>query len=1100
MRLFTKAFGPKWLFILLAFVIMPWTAITEKAQASENREVDSDAPNSVLNLSEKITNWVPSENGEYIYALLSSSNRLIYINTSTMKIDKERTVSSNPSDMVLGDDGKLYIASIGSTSISVVDTVYGTSLEGAVSNIEIGRLSSKIAVTPNSIFFTTNELNTLGQWDKLGVFDLKTRQVTILGEYFHTNSYSYYSPDLEINTDKGLVYIGQYSNPGISSVSTSTYEVVSRYNESSSYSYGSRVVLDGDNLYVSGKRFNANNLSQIMGSYNAAIVYAKDELVFSTKAVYDRDTYQKIMDLPVPISQAYIKADGSIYIYEYNPQADFDNLPLYRVRKFNTFNELYMYKDALKPGKASFMDVDSRTDNVAGSIFFAPALDESLLTHYSVVALADDGSYRFDLGTVNKSAAKINGKYYVNVTNKSLTDSILNGTSARLKIAVYSRTNFTGSVVFSQQPSLSPLWDYPNYQVSNIQLNDQEAETSKLKGSLTWGAAGKQYPGDRYEVYYTDRYLPIGSPIYSIDATKSSYTFDIPSAIGIPANASSLAIVMKSASGDYAPEAVYIGIPKKISRAPLASEIDVKNYAAGKNDSVTISNLLEKDVVNVYDYNGNLLGQGQVKDGETKTTISITQLDPEVRLIYVTVTSVGKVESLETGKLYGADGSAATGGGAGGGGGGGGAGGGGGGFGGGGMPTEDYKSNTVNTNGIVRVHGNFDQGQLKKIAEKQLSTANHKIIVEMKSTGASGYQIQFQAQELKDILSLKDNAEISLKTTDGTVQFPVHVLQEAFKSSGNNGNIDLKISIDQLSKEDKTKVSQALAKVGGTLVENGLDFKLSLVKGDQIVRTIDKLPVYIGHTLVLPKSFKLKDNETISGASWDPITNKLIPVPMTLVLGSANEPASAILWKNENSAFVLYTSKKTFIDVKADYFASKSIESLAASLVLEGFEDETFRADANVTRAEFAAMLIRGLALSLPEDTIKSFTDVNSADWYKDAVNTAVHAGLISGYEDDTFHPNQPITHQEAIKMLGNALSLISSLHQVPISEQQAQLDSLNGTVIVDDWAIEAAAMLIKQNILVRNDGFEFEKDRATTRGETALLLDRLLKKAMWPK
>lgn len=170
---------------------MPWTAITEKAQASENREVDSVAPNSVLNLSEKITNWVPSENGEFIYALLSSSNRLIYINTSTMKIDKERTVSSNPSDIVLGDDGKLYIASIGSTSISVVDTVYGTSLDGAISKIELGRLSSQIAVTPNSIFFTTNELNTMGQWDKLGVFDLKTQKTTIFNYYFQTNSYSF---------------------------------------------------------------------------------------------------------------------------------------------------------------------------------------------------------------------------------------------------------------------------------------------------------------------------------------------------------------------------------------------------------------------------------------------------------------------------------------------------------------------------------------------------------------------------------------------------------------------------------------------------------------------------------------------------------------------------------------------------------------------------------------------------------------------------------------------------------------------------------------------------------------------------------------------
>lgn len=88
------------------------------------------------------------------------------------------------------------------------------------------------------------------------------------------------------------------------------------------------------------------------------------------------------------------------------------------------------------------------------------------------------------------------------------------------------------------------------------------------------------------------------------------------------------------------------------------------------------------------------------------------------------------------------------------------------------------------------------------------------------------------------------------------------------------------------------------------------------------------------------------------------------------------------------------------------------------SSYLKGYEDNTVHPDAPITRAEAAAILTRTLDIQDNSQTAKTFPDVTAADWFYGDINKMSSAGIITGYEDGTFHPNSPVSREEFVAML----------------------------------------------------------------------------------
>ena len=113
------------------------------------------------------------------------------------------------------------------------------------------------------------------------------------------------------------------------------------------------------------------------------------------------------------------------------------------------------------------------------------------------------------------------------------------------------------------------------------------------------------------------------------------------------------------------------------------------------------------------------------------------------------------------------------------------------------------------------------------------------------------------------------------------------------------------------------------------------------------------------------------------------------------------------------------TTYNTFTDVSADYWANTAISTMSELGVIQGYSDGTFRPNAFITRAQFAAICARF------DDTVKrgssDFTDING-HWAKAEIERAATLGWIQGYSDGTFRPNNNITRAQAMTMINRVL------------------------------------------------------------------------------
>lgn len=114
------------------------------------------------------------------------------------------------------------------------------------------------------------------------------------------------------------------------------------------------------------------------------------------------------------------------------------------------------------------------------------------------------------------------------------------------------------------------------------------------------------------------------------------------------------------------------------------------------------------------------------------------------------------------------------------------------------------------------------------------------------------------------------------------------------------------------------------------------------------------------------------------------------------------------------------TYSSSFSDVKAGAWYANYIGYMEDYNIINGYEDGTFRPDAAITRAEFAAMASRFDKL---ENTDKNvFTDVAASHWAINSINSAYAKGWIGGYPDGTFRPNQNISRAEVVSIVNNML------------------------------------------------------------------------------
>ena len=127
------------------------------------------------------------------------------------------------------------------------------------------------------------------------------------------------------------------------------------------------------------------------------------------------------------------------------------------------------------------------------------------------------------------------------------------------------------------------------------------------------------------------------------------------------------------------------------------------------------------------------------------------------------------------------------------------------------------------------------------------------------------------------------------------------------------------------------------------------------------------------------------------------------------------------------------TTVNDFSDVSADAWYNQTVSTLSSMGIVKGYEDGTFRPNAPITRAEFAAIATRFFAQTGATYEPGTFSDVVGDEWFAGAIQDAVNLGLIGGYEDGTVRPNNNITRAEACAIVNRTLGRVPDVdHLLP--------------------------------------------------------------------
>jgi len=112
----------------------------------------------------------------------------------------------------------------------------------------------------------------------------------------------------------------------------------------------------------------------------------------------------------------------------------------------------------------------------------------------------------------------------------------------------------------------------------------------------------------------------------------------------------------------------------------------------------------------------------------------------------------------------------------------------------------------------------------------------------------------------------------------------------------------------------------------------------------------------------------------------------------------------------------------TFADI-TNHWAQAFIAALADRGLISGFPDGSFQPDRPLTRAQFAALLVRSVDRP-PVRSPRSFRDVAANHWARAAIQQAWERGLLSGYPDGSFRPDATIVRADVLVALVNGLGL----------------------------------------------------------------------------
>ncbi|MGI5922159.1 MAG: S-layer homology domain-containing protein, partial [Syntrophomonadaceae bacterium] len=307
------------------------------------------------------------------------------------------------------------------------------------------------------------------------------------------------------------------------------------------------------------------------------------------------------------------------------------------------------------------------------------------------------------------------------------------------------------------------------------------------------------------------------------------------------------------------------------------------------------------------------------------------------------------------------------------------------------------------------------------------------------------------------------------------------------------------------------------ASTGGTVTSNGAtivvpagaissDIKVTVEKvtnvanlpmntGDKLISDVLEITKDKSENFSKPVTISLTfDKSKVDNTKYDiaiywldTATNKWVKLDNVKVDSAAGKVSGDV---NHFTKFAVIATEKATVtpetpDVLTDIagnWAEANIKSLVASGAIAGYPDKTFRPDNTITRAEFASILVK--AFKLEAKSGKVFEDTAN-HWAKDIISTANAYGIINGYSDTRFGPDDLISREQMAVMVVKAANLTAAGNSTAFTDDSQ----------ISAWAKDAVAIARSTGIISGYQDNTFRPQGKTTRAEAATVIVKAITK-----
>lgn len=338
---------------------------------------------------------------------------------------------------------------------------------------------------------------------------------------------------------------------------------------------------------------------------------------------------------------------------------------------------------------------------------------------------------------------------------------------------------------------------------------------------------------------------------------------------------------------------------------------------------------------------------------------------------------------------------------------------------------KDISSNTKKSNGTLKITNAVydDTSEIKGQTEKNAVVKvflEDKEIAKGKSDAQGNYAIKIQPLEvgthLKVVSYFDDGKDTKIADHDLEVlkEDKTETIVEDIKKDEEAENVgDTEVPVDDFYTLETLKDYLDMAKGLNTRnvsKEDSARLKAAIAYGDYIrVKTDPSTEDFKEAIDKLDEATKYIRKPYMNGYSED----KFGPNDKMTRAQAASVLARIINGKDPKGEF------SSFKDISAEKWYAESIAFMEKEKIINGYSDNTFKPEKEITRAEFATILTKIVDID-DEDNIRpmEFNDIKENHWAKKSIDIVTSQGLMKGRGKDKFAPNEPITRAEVATVL----------------------------------------------------------------------------------